>query len=155
MTRGVVGVLFAWQVGASARAHPDYLPYFNELAGRHPERMLRDSDLDWGQDLFRLRREAQARGVDSLTFAFIGTHDLSPIVGVPVKYWNGLGRPAGWVAVAETWYRRGQVVRVPGRYEIDQYAMRWLDSAATVTRVGKGIRLYRIPSPARDSTERR
>jgi hypothetical protein len=134
----------------TATVHPDYLAYFNLFAGRDPSRLLADSDLDWGQDLFRLRREAQARGIDTLTFAYIGTADLSPIIGVPVKYWDGTARPNGWVAIAETWYRRGQVSERRGRHVVDQKAMWWLDSAATFTRVGKGVRLYRIPPPAGD-----
>ena len=36
---------------AVRRAYPDYLPYFNEAVA-HPERVLVDSDLDWGQDLY-------------------------------------------------------------------------------------------------------
>jgi 4-amino-4-deoxy-L-arabinose transferase-like glycosyltransferase len=31
--------------------HPDYLPYFNQLAGRESWRLLSDSNIDWGQDL--------------------------------------------------------------------------------------------------------
>src|SRR5271157_2677216 len=46
--------LLAWQLTSSIRAHPDYLAYFNEFAGQHPERILIDSDLDWGQDLLRI-----------------------------------------------------------------------------------------------------
>ena len=38
-------------------ANPDYLPYFNEAVA-HPERVLVDSDLDWGQDLRRLEQRA-------------------------------------------------------------------------------------------------
>jgi len=125
--------------------HPDYLAYFNEFAGRDPSELLADSDLDWGQDMFRLRREVEARGVDTLKFAYIGTADISPIVGVPVKFWDGNGRPSGWVAVAETWYRRGQIYERRGRYVVEPNAMHWLDTAGTLTRVGKGIRLYHIP----------
>jgi MFS family permease len=127
--------------------HPDYIAYFNELAGRDPSRLVADSDLDWGQDLFRLAREANRRGIDTLRFAYIGTADLSPIVGVPVKYWDGEGRPNGWIAVAETWYRRGQITFRRGAYEMRPDAMFWLDSAGTLTRVGKGIRLYHVPPP--------
>lgn len=124
--------------------HPDYLAYFNVFAGRDPSRLVADSDLDWGQDLFRLSRVARERGVDTLRFAYIGTGDLSPIVGVPVAFWDGNGRPTGWVAVTETWYRRGQITFRRGRYEVRPDALFWLDSAATPTRVGKGIRLYRL-----------
>ncbi len=45
--------LVGWQVGGLWSAYPDYLPYFNEAIA-HPERVLVDSDLDWGQDLRRL-----------------------------------------------------------------------------------------------------
>ena len=131
--------------------HPDYLAYFNEFAGRDPSRLVADSDLDWGQDMFRLRRELEARGVDTLRFAYIGTADISPIVGVPVKFWDGNGRPSGWVAVAETWYRRGQIYERRGRYVVEPNAMHWLDTAGTLTRVGKGIRLYQIPAVSRPS----
>ena len=34
--------------------HPDYIVYFNELAGGRPERIRVDSDLDWGQSLNEL-----------------------------------------------------------------------------------------------------
>ena len=54
--RSATVLLLGWLVVTSVRAHPDYLPYFNELAGSQPERILVDSDLDWGQDLLRLGR---------------------------------------------------------------------------------------------------
>lgn len=141
---GATGILSA---GAFA-VHPDYLSYFNAFAGRDPSRLVADSDLDWGQDMFRLRRELAGRGVDTLKFAYIGTADVSPIVGVPVKYWDGNGRPTGWVAVSETWYRRGQIYERRGRYVVEPKAMLWLDSAATAIHVGKGIRLYNVPPAA-------
>jgi hypothetical protein len=131
----------------SFTVHPDYLSYFNAFAGRDPSNLVADSDLDWGQDMFRLRHEVAARGVDTLKFAYIGTADVSPIVGVPVKYWDGNGRLDGWVAVSETWYRRGQIYERRGRYVVEPKAMWWLDSVATPIHVGKGIRLYRVPSP--------
>ena len=49
--RAAVVVLLGWSVVSSALAHPDYLAYFNELGGKHPENILVISDLDWGQDL--------------------------------------------------------------------------------------------------------
>ncbi len=33
----IVLVLLVWQLTSSTRAHPDYLAYFNEFAGSHPE----------------------------------------------------------------------------------------------------------------------
>ena len=62
----LAGLLVAWAATDSVLAHPDYLAYFNPFASRHPERVLCESDLDWGQDLYRLRDTLKARGVDQV-----------------------------------------------------------------------------------------
>lgn len=53
LRRGALGVLLVWYVGGTLRVFPDYLAYFNEVAGGpdHGYRLLVDSNLDWGQDL--------------------------------------------------------------------------------------------------------
>jgi hypothetical protein len=45
----------------AVRAHPDHLAYFNALAGgtEKGHEWLVDSNLDWGQDLYRVPREVQ------------------------------------------------------------------------------------------------
>jgi hypothetical protein len=43
------GLLLGWAVYTGLPQHPDYLAYFNEFAGSRPERILADSDLDWGR----------------------------------------------------------------------------------------------------------
>lgn len=141
----LAGATALLSVGSFA-VHPDYLAYFNLIAGRHPENVVADSDLDWGQDLFRLAKVAREKGVDTLTFAYIGTSGIDQIVGVPVRYWDGTGpRPTGWVAVSETRYRQGVTTFSKGRYYSQADAFFWLDSASTYERVGKGVRLYRVP----------
>ena len=64
--------LVGWLIVAGVRAHPDYLAYFNELAGDHPERILVDSDLDSGQDLKRLKTWMDATGTESVHLAYFG-----------------------------------------------------------------------------------
>ena len=127
--------------------HPDYLAYFNVLAGRDPSRIVADSDLDWGQDLFRLARVAREQHIDTLRFAHIGSGDLSPIIGVPLIQWDGRGRPTGWVAMSETLYRVGRITVRNGVYQRDGNSTAWMDSAAKFIRVGRGIRLYHFPPP--------
>lgn len=118
------------------RAHPDHLAYFNLLAGSHPERVLVDSNLDWGQDLYRLRDTLEARGIrDSLHIAYFGT--MSPdSVGIRNTSFLNLRRPStGWIAVSET-YLAGEWV---GR------AYAWLHDIPPVARIGRGMRLWYIP----------
>src|ERR1700694_5685066 len=55
---------------SSSLAHaPLHLGYFNELAERTPERFLSDSNLDWGQDLWRLADWWTAHGRPTLSLA--------------------------------------------------------------------------------------
>jgi hypothetical protein len=54
---GLVVALLAWHTGESVSVRPNYLAYFNQLAGGPSEgyRHLVDSSLDWGQDLPALK----------------------------------------------------------------------------------------------------
>ncbi len=132
---GGLVVLVAWQVLTLWTANPDYLPYFNEAVA-HPEQVLVDSDLDWGQDLWRLEERAAAIKIPKLNLAYRGTADLAreslpPFVIMPP--W----KPAtGWVAISA-------LARVH-----DQKGYAWLDAYKPVEIVGKTIELYYVP-PAR------
>ncbi|MBI3473551.1 MAG: glycosyltransferase family 39 protein, partial [Candidatus Solibacter usitatus] len=67
----------------SALSHPDYLAYFNALAGSEPEKILVDSDLDWGQDMKRLGQRLREVGAREVYFnPFIVAH-LEAVHGFP------------------------------------------------------------------------
>lgn len=55
--------------------HPHYLSYFNMLAGgpNGGRDILVDSNVDWGQDLLRLREWQVENGVDELKLGYFGT----------------------------------------------------------------------------------
>lgn len=134
MTVALVG----WQAGSSLAAHPDYLAYFNELAGKHPERILVDSDLDWGQDLLRLVEELRARHVERVAIAYNGSADLSRH-GLPAFRPLAPHQPTtGWIAISEMRLKIGE-----GRPPYDEFA--WLEAYEPVARVGRSIRLYHVP----------
>jgi hypothetical protein len=54
----VVVLALTWSIGSSLAIYPHSVAYFNELVGgpRHGAEHLLDSNIDWGQDLFYLRR---------------------------------------------------------------------------------------------------
>jgi hypothetical protein len=63
------------QAGTALLAHPDHLAYFNPLAGgtRAGPRWLDDSNLDWGQDLYRLPGWLASRGIERVRLLYFGT----------------------------------------------------------------------------------
>jgi Dolichyl-phosphate-mannose-protein mannosyltransferase len=134
MLAGLVG----WQLSTLWTAHPDYFPYFNETV-RHPEHVLIDSDLDWGQDLRRLERRLAELKVPSVSLAYSGTADLAkeklpPFILLPPR------QPVtGWVAITA----------LTREHEPARFA--WLNAYEPVERVGKTIDLYFIPAAASQS----
>jgi hypothetical protein len=154
LARTAVLTLGAWQIAAPIVAYPHWLAYFNELAAPHAARILTDSDLDWGQDLYTLRDELRERQVSELWIAYFGKADLCRH-GLPPARWLAPGRRVtGWVALSEM-QRVGLLVpqfegedpcdrsRLVWREGVgDGYA--WLDAYEPLVRVGRSIRLYYI-----------
>src|SRR5262249_29655876 len=61
----------------SVRAYPYYLPFFNTLAGGSAQgpRYLIDSNVDWGQDLKRLKSYVAAKGGPEGCLSYFGNID--------------------------------------------------------------------------------
>jgi 4-amino-4-deoxy-L-arabinose transferase-like glycosyltransferase len=139
LASSVGAALIAWQVLAGVRTHPDYLAYFNELAGRHPERILVDSDLDDGQDLKRLADTLRARRIPAIWLAYAGSATVAEHRLPPVRWLQPHERVHGWVAASLYAIKLGSLDR-PGH---DDFA--WLEEYQPVALVGHSIRLYYIP----------
>ena len=80
---GLLGVLVLWMAASSALSHPDYLAYFNEMAGSEPENIMVDSDLDWGQDVKRLGTRLHEVGATSVAWSGYVWADLQGEHGFP------------------------------------------------------------------------
>jgi hypothetical protein len=132
--RGVLLALLLWQFGTLITSYPDYLAFFNPLAGRHPERIVVDSDLDWGgQDLRRLEHVLQTRHVAQLAIGYRGTADLGREPLPPHTLLRPRQPVHGWVAITMLTLQENQA----------GYA--WLRAYTPVQRVGSSFELYYIP----------
>jgi hypothetical protein len=132
----VAVLLVAWVIGDSVRAHPDYLAHFNEFAGSHPEAILCESDLDWGQDLHRLSQRLKERGIQEVSIAYFGTALLEK-AGLPQ-----------YASLSPTQPSRGYIAVSLHDLNIDYKksgSFAWLKSYTPVERIGKSIDLFYIP----------
>jgi hypothetical protein len=114
---------------------PDFLAYFNQFAGRNPERILAESDLDWGQDLDRLSRRLSEVGAEEVKLKYFGSALLEK-AGLPT-YWDLDARePAkGWVAISVHYLYLEHAK--DGSFE-------WLKRYTPRERIGKSIDLFYI-----------
>jgi hypothetical protein len=131
--RMAAGALLTLQIGASLLAHPDYFPYFNLLAGREPGRYLIDSNLDWGQDVLRLRKAVRELKIDHLNTSVMSLADYAALGFPPTTNADPWKRTTGWLAVSEQSFR---LAKIDGGWT-------WLPPKP-YRRIGKSIRLYRI-----------
>jgi hypothetical protein len=119
----------------SVRAHPDYMAYFNQFAGGQPERILAESDLDWGQDLDRLSRRLRELEAKEVSLKYFGSALLEN-AALPT-YWDLDARKPvkGWVAIS---------VHYLYLEHAHDGSFDWLKRYTPRKRVGKSIDLFYI-----------
>jgi hypothetical protein len=138
LPRVALVLLCGWQILDVARAHPDYIPYFNVASREHAIHFSADSDFDWGQDARRLADVLKQRGIRQAHVAINGTSKIAAFKGIEAKHlWPG--EPAsGWVAAG---IGRILVDRVRPPY----LGLRWLECHRPEALIGQTILLYYIP----------
>jgi hypothetical protein len=129
--QAAVVALIAWQIVSGDLVHPDYLAYTNEIAGRHPERFLADSDLDWGQDMKRLEAFLEQQHAAQVTFVpFNRTYpSMAGHAMLPTAPGDSDHPSPGWNAVSITIWK---VFGYP----------QWADRIPEQRRIGKSILLW-------------
>lgn len=134
---GLLGVLALWFGISSLLAHPDYLPYFNELAAGKPEEIAVDSDLEWGQDLKRLSSRVRQLGSPHITLLTIVVDDYGKRFPGYTTTWDTETPSPGWTAVDITAWKK--------RFGLDPSRGVWMDRVTPAEKVGAGYYLWNIP----------
>lgn len=83
----VIALLLAWSLCITLMSWPNYIGYFNEAIGgsRNGYKYLRDSNIDWGQDLPALSRYIDKNRIDRVALEYFGQAD--PLV-YGVRYYK-------------------------------------------------------------------
>ena len=133
-------LLFAGILSAQPAIYPDYLAYFNRFAGGPADghRYLLDSNLDWGQDVIKLKRYMDAHGIEFVQVAYFGMADLNHY-GIRHGGLPGANEPHeidkldNWVAASVT-----------DVYDVyfDQPTFHWLQRYTPAARIGWSLYLY-------------
>ena len=139
---GVLGAMIVSFAGSSLLSHPDYLPYFNLLAGSHPENVLVDSDLDWGQDIKRAAARLQDLGVEEVTFPQLIVADLEKEQGFP-----RLNPDIDLIHQRPGYFLGGATYWKVAHFGLLNGPPIWPDSVPPNERIGKGMFLWYKPQP--------
>jgi len=131
-----------WLAVSSILSHPDYLAYFNALAGDAPENILVDSDLDWGQDMNRLGDRLRRAGAEWVMFTQFAMADLQGEHGFPLVLRSDVPTPSpGWNAVSVSVWKRNRMQLFDTHPEVTL----WPDKLKPMERIGKSILLWYFP----------
>jgi hypothetical protein len=145
--RSAVYALLACYLISTLRMFPDYLPYFNLLAGG-PEggyRYLVDSNLDWGQNMWQLREWMQENDVDRVFYAHFSP-DRPQVYGVQADFLPPDPRAASFAPFdpAPGVYAIGATV-LQGTYTPDVNTYAWFHTHEPLARLGHALFVYDVP----------
>jgi hypothetical protein len=141
LVQGAVALALLSVAGASLATHPNYLAYFNLIAGDKPEAFLVDSDLDWGQDTKRLATRLKDLGATEIYFNQFAFGNLEKLYGFPpIQPLDVNGLKPGWNVVSLTAMKLGEFGDT--RYAYDPGFQFWPDRTEPTERVGNSFWLF-------------
>ncbi len=141
LAQALVALTLASVAATSLAAHPNYLAYFNVIAGGKPEAFLVDSELDWCQDTKRLAKRLKELGATEIYFNPFASGDIEKLYGLPhIHPLNVQGPQPGWNVVGLTALKLG--IFGGTRYAYDPGFKFWPELTEPTERVGNSYWLF-------------
>ncbi|MFA6391432.1 MAG: glycosyltransferase family 39 protein [Patescibacteria group bacterium] len=68
-------ILLSWYIVSTILIYPNFLAYFNESIGgpKNGSKYVTDSNIDWGQDVIKLKRYLDANNINEYYFTYFGS----------------------------------------------------------------------------------
>ena len=145
-------ILIFWQAISVLSIYPHFLAYANEIAGGPNNLYIYtvDSNLDWGQDLKRLKKwvDINLPAGRQVYVDYFGGGDAKYYLGEKFVPWNGTKNskefPKGnYLAVSATFLQGGRGEPVPG-FNQSYGHYRWLYKYEPIAKIGYSIFVYYI-----------
>jgi len=146
----ILTILILWQVFSVALIYPHFLAYFNEIAGGPDSGFIYtvNSNLDWGQDLKRLKKWVDDNKIEKIYIDYFGGGLAPYYLKEKFAPWWGKRDPSefpkgNYLAVSATFLQGGRGVAKPGFDQPTGY-YRWLDQYKPEKKIGYSIFIYYI-----------
>ena len=144
-------LLFVAYIGSSLSSSPNYISYYNELAGgtKNGYKIAVDSNYDWGQDFYHLLAFVKANQIQKLRLDYFGGEDPAYWLGekyIPLNPREEGFTPSeveGWVAVSAN-QLMGGTAKPAASFDQPTGYYGWLQQYIPVARAGKSIFIYHI-----------
>ena len=147
----ILTILICWQVISVIKIYPRFLSYFNEIAGGPDKGYLYtvDSNLDWGQDLKRLKKWVDEKGIEKIYVNYFGGSDSKYYLGEKFEPWWETRDPkdlpkGSYLAVSVTFLQGGRGFPVPGFSQPWGHYFWLYQYEPPVAKIGYSIFVYRI-----------
>lgn len=146
----LLGILILWQAFSVIKIYPHFLAYFNELVGGPDKGYIYtvDSNLDWGQDLKRLKEWVDKNNIEKIYVEYFGGGDAKYYLKDKFAPWYGGSSPdnfpkGNYLAVSATFLQGGQGLPVPGFNQAWGHYL-WLSKYKPIAKIGYSIFVYYI-----------
>jgi len=146
----VLLLLILWQAVSVFSVYPHFIAYFNESVGGTDQgyKYAVDSNLDWGQDLKRLKNWTEENKVEKIYIDYFGGSSLEYYFKDKFLPWWGTRDPEelpkdSYLAVSATFLQGGRGKKIPGLEGPEGYYL-WLDQYKPVAKIGYSIFIYKV-----------
>jgi hypothetical protein len=145
----VLAILILWQAISVIKIYPHFLSYANEIVG--PENLYIytvDSNLDWGQDLKRLKKWVDENKIEKIYIDYFGGADVEYYFGKKYLRWWGTRDPnefekPNYFAISASFLQGGKGLPAKGFDQPTGYYL-WLEKYKPIARIGYSIFVYYI-----------
>jgi len=150
----IVCAMFFWIGVENVRAFPNYLPYMNQLASKHPHWWyLSDSNVEWGDGAKELAAYLHDRGETRVQTAFLGDFFSLHYYGIEsvslISPAAGEPEPTRYVAVGASFLNGSTIPEyyLRGKWPTDAQRINFLDEfrhRVPEVVIGNSIYVYRM-----------